>query len=174
MSKTRRLHQTKIQADFIKVLDFGLVKAAPKRGEDQTKLTAADITAGTPAYIAPELALGDEPDLRADLYSLGCVAYWLLSGQLVFEADTPMKMMMAHVNDAPTPPSARGSQHVPRDLEALILACLEKEPANRPATADELATSLQRCKIGAPWNAVDIERWWSANLPEFAPPTVSV
>ena len=128
--------------DFVKVLDFGLVKhAAP--AATVTQLTVAGIAAGTPAYMAPEIALArPEIDGRADLYSLGCVAYFLLTGQFVFAADTAIAAALAHVNDQPVPPSARSSFQIPVRLDALILQCLAKDPAERPASAVDLANRL--------------------------------
>ena len=103
--------------DFVKVLDFGLVKhAAP--AATATQLTMAGMAAGTPAFMAPEIALAHpEIDGRADLYSLGCVACYLLTGQLVFAADTPIAAALAHVNEQPAPPSARSPFQIPARLE---------------------------------------------------------
>lgn len=112
----------------LKVLDFGLVKH--KRVKiDETQLTSDGIVLGTPAYMAPELAIGEEEiDGRADLYSLGCVAYWLLTGIDVFKADTPMKVIVAHVGETPSRPSTRSNIAIPKSLEDIILATLEKSP----------------------------------------------
>jgi serine/threonine protein kinase len=95
-----------------------------------TQLTVAGIAAGTPAFMAPEIALAHpEIDGRADLYSLGCVAYYLLTGKFVFAAETPIAAALAHVNDQPVPPSARSPFQIPTRLEALVLQCLAKDPA---------------------------------------------
>ena len=89
--------------------------------------------------MAPEIILGEtDVDRRADVYALGCVAYYLLTGQLVFEADTPMKMFMQHVQAQPVPPSQRTELPIPRELDELVLACLEKDPDKRPQDAEEL------------------------------------
>ena len=127
--------------DFVKVLDFGLVKHVDRpRG---TMLTMDGSTAGTPAYMAPEIALGLQGiDGRADIYSLGCVAYFLLTGQPVFAADTAIATALAHVNDEPIPPSMRSEFEIPSALEALILQCLDKNPAERPTSAVEVAERL--------------------------------
>src|SRR6185436_8038121 len=117
-----------LEYDFVKVLDFGLVKF---KGPDAVRLTAehAGQTSGTPAYMAPEIILGEaDVDRRADVYALGCVAYFLLTGQLVFEADSPMKMLMQHMHARPVPPSQRSELPIPRELDELVLACLEKDP----------------------------------------------
>jgi hypothetical protein len=146
--------------DFVKVLDFGLVKhAAP--AAMATQLTVAGIAAGTPAFMAPEIALAHpEIDGRADLYSLGCVAYYLLTGQLVFAADTPIAAALAHVNDQPAPPSARSPFQIPARLEALVLQCLAKDPAERPASAVDLVNRLAGTVPQDAWSADAAHAWW--------------
>jgi len=154
--------------DFAKVLDFGLVKQAGLAGRD-SKLTAANIATGTPAYMAPELALGDEEiDGRADLYAVGCLAYWLLTGTQVFDAPSPARVMFAHVQDTPPRPSSRAEIAVPPDLEALVMRCLAKDPADRPQTAEELSTDLTTTVPGAAWTASRAAQWWRLHLPELA------
>jgi serine/threonine-protein kinase len=151
--------------DFVKVLDFGLVKLSTA-GSSQTRLTMEGVTAGTPAYMAPEIAMGSQDvDARSDLYSLGCVGYWLLTGQLVFQAENPMAMVMAHLQQTPVPPSERSELPIPASLEHVILRCLEKEPDKRPANARELAGLLAHCEGLEPWSAEQAERWWSVNMP---------
>ncbi len=146
--------------DRIKVLDFGLVK--PRAGlAGDGNLTADGAIRGTPAYMAPELVEGRAAiDGRADLYAVGCVGYWLLTGKLVFEAETPMQMVLAHARSAPPPPSTRGELAIPPALEALILRCLEKDPARRPQSAEELAGSLARIELAAPWTEARAREWW--------------
>ena len=121
------------------MLDFGLVKVttAPRRAHDADDPRAHDYRH------AGVHGAGDHPreanvDRRADVYALGCVAYYLLTGQLVFEADTPMKMLMQHVQAGPVPPSQRTELPIPRELDELVLACLEKDPHKRPQNAEEL------------------------------------
>jgi len=126
--------------DFVKVLDFGLVKSAASSGDSQSQLTLDGTTTGTPAYMSPEMALGDKNmDARSDIYSLGCVAYWLLTGQLVFKGNTPTAVLLAHVQNPPIPPSQRSELEIPEDLERVILTCLEKDPTRRPQGAQELS-----------------------------------
>ena len=120
--------------DFVKVLDFGLAK--PFGPTEVSRLTVEGVTLGTPEYMAPEMARAESVvDARADLYALGCVAYILLTGSLVFTDPNPVAVALKHLRTPPVPPSQRTSQPVPRDLERVILMCLEKEPAARPASA---------------------------------------
>src|SRR5438128_7244759 len=117
-----------LEYEFVKVLDFGLVKFSDKSSIQQTLMTAEHTTTGTPAFMAPEIILGEgDVDPRADVYALGCVAYYLLTGQLVFEADTPMKMFLQHLQTPPIPPSQRTELRIPRELDELVLSCLEKD-----------------------------------------------
>lgn len=159
--------------DFVKILDFGLVK--PSWGEEQqfdARLTREGTVSGTPAYMAPEVILGKrEIDGRVDLYALGCVAYWLLTGQLVFTGETAMEIALHHAHTVPVPPSRRTDLPVPASLERLILACLEKEPDKRPATAEEIARELSRsaCEIGEAWTQERARRWWEAHRPSPVP-----
>ena len=152
--------------DFAKVLDFGLVKLNASEAA-QTCLTREGVTTGTPAYMAPEVAMG-RPDIdgRADLYSLGCVGYWLLTGQLVFEVDNAVAMAMAHVQQRPVPPSRRTEIDVPGSLDRLILRCLEKDPAARPQDGRLLLDLLAECENVEPWTQKQAELWWSTHLPQ--------
>jgi serine/threonine-protein kinase len=147
--------------DFVKVLDFGLVKTLDGRGEGQPGLTAENMVQGTPAFIAPEQALGGVVDGRADIYATGCVAYWLLTGQQVFTADTPMGVVLHHVHTAPTAPSARGAQPIPPALDGLILACLAKDPSARPQTARELSGLLAQITDANGWTDASARQWWA-------------
>jgi hypothetical protein len=157
--------------DFVKVLDFGLVKFADKTAMQQTLMTAAHTTTGTPAYMAPELILGEtEVDRRADVYALGCVAYYLLTGQLVFEADTPMKMFLQHVQAKPVPPSQRVELRIPKELDDLVLACLEKDPAKRPQDASQLFTLARDCRSCEDWSSERARLWWEQHLLELTGP----
>jgi serine/threonine-protein kinase len=152
--------------DFVKLLDFGLVKPTWREHLDDTSLTQDGAAPGTPAYLAPEIALGSpDVDGRADLYALGCVAYWLLTGYPVFQADTAMKLALQHVQAVPVPPSRRIGRSIPAALEDLVLACLEKLPEKRPATAAEVAARLGACSLETRWTEEDARRWWQAHLP---------
>jgi serine/threonine-protein kinase len=149
-----------LEYDFVKVLDFGLVKGGGINAQD-TLLTLDGTATGTPAFMAPELAMGKENvDARADIYSLGCVAYWLLTGQLVFENSNPVAMVVDHVNKAPTPPSQRTEIEVHEELERVILSCLEKEPDARPSSVSELYDRLEACNLDSAWNQQQARDWW--------------
>jgi serine/threonine-protein kinase len=154
------------QVDFVKVLDFGLVKSVGVVGvaELAPTVTVQGTIAGTPAFVAPEVVLGEEIDGRADVYSLGCVAYWLLTGLYVFETTTTMKMMLAHVHTAPVPPSQRTEIPIPPALEQLVLDCLEKDRARRPASADEVARRLEAIAFESPWARERAARWWQLHV----------
>lgn len=156
-----------LNVDFVKVLDFGLVKTILP---GETRMTLDGFTTGTPAYMAPEIATGsDGIDGRADLYALGCVAYWLLTGRLVFEEPSPVAMAIAHVQNPLVPPSERTELHIPPCLERAVMACLEKRPEDRPRSAIELAAMLRLCATDTGrWTAADAERWWQLNLPNGA------
>ncbi len=149
--------------DFVKVLDFGLVKQLSKL-PNQEALTQAGLggIAGTPAYMAPEIALNKpQVDGRADLYGLGCVAYWLLTGRRVFEEDGAVAMILAHVNKQPEPPSAHVDFVIPPALDALILSCLAKEPADRPESAHAMLQVMKSIDLPHRWTAERASQWWS-------------
>jgi serine/threonine-protein kinase len=154
--------------DFVKVLDFGLVKyvqAAPG-----SMLTGENETAGTPAYMAPEIALGSAVlDGRADIYSLGCVAYYLLTGGPVFSHRVALAAALAHVQEDPVPPSQRSEHEIPPALEALILQCLAKDPAERPGSASELGDRLAATAPPGAWTNQMAHRWWELHNPHPQP-----
>ena len=153
--------------DFVKVLDFGLVKhvqAAPG-----TMLTGEGETAGTPAYMAPEIALAGAVDGRADIYALGCVAYYLLTGKPVFSHPVALATVLAHVQEDPVPPSERSEFEIPPALEALTLQCLAKDPAARPASASELGNRLAETVPPPAWTTEAARRWWELHDPHPQP-----
>jgi serine/threonine protein kinase len=161
-----------LEYDFVKVLDFGLVKVRERTpGGETTLVTLEHTTTGTPAYMAPEIIVGDaDVDRRADVYALGCVAYFLLTGQLVFEADTPMKMLMQHVHARPVPPSQRTELRIPRELDDLVLSCLEKDPRARPQNAEELFRMAVSCKTCETWDQASARTWWQTHVPDLTGP----
>ena len=157
--------------DFVKVLDFGLVKHADK---SETLITKEGSTAGTPAYMAPEIALGrGDADGRADLYSFGCVAYFLVTGQPVFTADSDVGVALAHVKDEPVRPSLRSEFDIPPALEAVILDCLAKTPAARPAAAEEVDRRLAAIPSTNPWTREKAHAWWELHRVALLEPAIS-
>jgi len=155
-----------LEVDFIKVLDFGLVKFDDRITGHSPTLTAPQTATGTPAFMAPEVAMAEKTaDHRMDVYSLGCVTYWLLTGQLVFEGDSPTAVMVRHVTDEPVPPSQRTELCIPSELDAVVLACLAKKPEDRPADAAVLAAALAAVPLDEPWTAERSRQWWDTHLP---------
>jgi serine/threonine-protein kinase len=156
------------QFDFVKVLDFGLVALAPEHRAGGADLTVEGHVRGTPAYMPPEMAEGTRLDGRADVYSLGCVAFWLLTGRLVFEAETPLSMILAHARNAPAAPSRFAEVDVPEVLDRIVLACLQKDPAQRPQTVDALVQMLAACPLEAQWTTARAQTWWETHRPATA------
>ncbi|UCF20410.1 MAG: serine/threonine protein kinase [Gemmatimonadota bacterium] len=155
------------ECDFVKVLDFGLVKRLDQARERQVELTEVGAFAGTPAYGSPESALADREaiDARSDIYSLGCVAYWLLSGRTVFDAPTPVMMLVQHVKQEPDPPSHYSELEIPEALDALVLQCLRKDRSERPGSADELAARLAAVQLENSWTQERAREWWDLHYP---------
>jgi serine/threonine-protein kinase len=145
--------------DVVKLLDFGLVKAVGPAGAETT-LTQHGAIAGTPAYLSPEQASG-RPDLdpRTDIYSLGAVAYFLLAGQPPFPRDQPLQMLIAHVHE-PVRPLTDLRADVPADLQAVVLRCLEKEPAKRYGDVVSLEQALAACACAGRWDEEQAAAWW--------------
>jgi hypothetical protein len=152
--------------DFVKVLDFGIAKAVRDPLPDaQTAITMANVIQGTPAFMAPEQALGGDVDGRADIYATGCLAYWLLTGELVFTADTTIKLLLAHAHTEPVPPSSRTELPIPPDFEGLVLACLAKDREQRPRTARDLLRRLDAIALQKQWTETAASEWWTVHLP---------
>lgn len=145
--------------DVAKLLDFGLVK--PLVEEEGTKLTVEGAIAGSPLFMSPEQALGESrPDARSDIYSLGAVAYYLLTGHPPFESDKPLKVMFAHAHEVVTPPS-KLRPDLPKDLEAMVMRCLAKDPAARFQTAVGLRDALASCESANRWDRKVAAEWWA-------------
>jgi serine/threonine-protein kinase len=145
--------------DVVKVLDFGLVK---ELGTDTSSTTTAALT-GTPLYLSPEaIRTPSGVDARSDLYAVGAVAYYLLTASHVFEAETVVEVCSHHLHTKPEPPSAR-VEGVPRDLEQVVLRCLEKSPDDRYASARELEDALLACDAAEEWSDDRAEQWWKTN-----------
>jgi eukaryotic-like serine/threonine-protein kinase len=154
------------EADVVKVLDFGLVKAR----EDDPQGGEAQGLAGTPLYMSPEaIQLPNSVDGCSDIYAVGAVGYFLLTGRPVFEAASIVELCNKHVSETPVPPSQRLGKPVPEDLENAILACLEKSRAKRPQTARDLAQRLARCPAATEWSLEDAEAWWARHDRGLAP-----
>jgi hypothetical protein len=153
-------------SDHIKLLDFGLVQNAQLAAECGP-LTGEGTMAGTPAYMAPETFVNENGvDNRSDLYALGCVAYWLAAGTLVFETDSGGGQIVEHVKTTPTPPSARTEKPIPSGLDAIIMTCLEKDPADRFQGAREMAEALRKVSFAEPWDARRADEWWALHVRE--------
>ena len=152
--------------DFVKVLDFGIVTAPEDGAETEPALTLENVVQGTPAFIAPEQALGGSHlDGRADIYATGCVAYWLLTGQLVFTAENTMGLLLHHAHTPPAAPSTRTELPIPAALDHLVLSCLAKEPAERPQTARELSRRLAEVEGAGAWTEDRARDWWGQHQP---------
>ena len=146
--------------DHVKVLDFGLVKDIGTGTE--TALTVADAITGTPLYVAPEAITSPETvDGRVDIYALGAVGYWLLTGTDVFGGRTVLEALAHHVHSTPERPSARLGAPVAADLEAVILACLAKRPEDRPQSAHTLRDRLRACEANGGWTDDRAAQWWA-------------
>ncbi len=145
--------------DVVKVLDFGLAK--PMGLNDSAHLTREGAITGSPHYMSPEQVMGDEHlDERSDIYSLGAVAYFLVTGRPPFDEAQTMKVLFAHANQPPTPPSQLGVD-VPQDVEQVILRCLAKKTDDRYQDAKQLMAALDACQDATGWDRDDAARWWS-------------
>jgi len=153
--------------DVAKVLDFGLVKNTQDAGARQ--LTADQTVSGTPSFMSPEQATGDRSlDLRADLYSLGAMCYYALTGHPPFQGESAMAIMISHARDPVVPPSQLRPE-VPHDLQAVVLRCLAKKPEDRYPDARTLAKALASCESAGDWDADKAEQWWTTKAREPAP-----
>ncbi len=153
--------------DFVKVLDFGVVSRVGQ--EPASAITAAGVVLGTPAFHAPELVGGQGAfDGRADIYALGCVAFWMLTGRPPFEAADAISLLMHHSNTTPLAPSAFCEEPIPAGLDALVLECLAKQPALRPGSADVLWERLDALPVAARWDRRRARAWWELHEPELA------
>lgn len=155
------LSQQSGMSDFVKLLDFGLVKDPT---DADSKLTQESIMAGSPEYISPEaIETPDRIDRRADIYSLGAVGYFLMTGRPVFEGTTAAETAMKRLRQDPIPPSNLCPRDVDSMLEKLILNCLSRNPEHRPPTAEAVKIRLDKCPTARDWTFEDAERWWNAH-----------
>ncbi len=152
--------------DFVKVLDFGLAKKI--EGADAApEVTQAGALFGTPRYLAPEMIYGrDEPDARADIYNLGAVAYWMLTGQPPFTSSSPVELLIDHVKTRPRTPASLVEEEIPAELDALVMKCLEKKPEDRFSSVRELRQALDRIDFSGGWNRESAEQWWTLHIAE--------
>ncbi len=159
-----------LRHDQVKVLDFGLVKVSAGSMIPSEELAMDGAICGTPAYMVPEIALGKkEIDARADVYALGCVAHWLISGQLVFPMKvSKLQVIIDHVKTAPPLLSERADQKVPPALDDLVGRCLAKDPARRPKSVTEVARALAEVPLSRAWDQQRARHWWVA-LPPAEP-----
>jgi serine/threonine-protein kinase len=146
--------------DVAKLLDFGLVQERTGRTDGDNRLTLQGTILGSPPFMSPEQAAGKgHLDARSDIYSVGGVAYFLLTGRAPFERESALEMLIAHASEPVVPPS-RLRPEVPADLEAIVLRCLEKEPGKRFADADSLEKALAACADAGRWAEEDAAAWW--------------
>jgi serine/threonine-protein kinase len=148
--------------DVAKLLDFGLAKPI---SSDATpvQLTQEGSITGSPMYMAPEQALGDsEPDERSDVYSLGAVAYYLLTGHTPFEGDRAIKIILAHAHNQVVPPSQLRAE-IPADVEQVVMRALAKNPLDRYPTARAFGEALADCEVAGGWTHIEAAQWWRAN-----------
>ena len=151
--------------DHVKVLDFGLVRIA-----DSQTVTTSGAVVGTPAAMAPELfESSDNAGVASDIYAIGCVGYYLLTGQLVFTGSSLAEMCNSHLSKAPVPPSLRLGRAVDATLEHALLGCLAKRPANRPRSAAELAALLAESPAQRAWSRADAAAFWAARTSSLDP-----
>jgi serine/threonine-protein kinase len=149
--------------DVAKLLDFGLAKPVSPDTAPPVQLTQEGAITGSPLYMSPEQALGDsEPDGRSDIYSLGAVAYYVLSGSPPFGGEKAIRIILAHAHEEVVPPSRlRGD--IPADLEQIVLRCLAKNPADRYQDVLALRQALSECSVAGSWSHGDAAKWWQAN-----------
>lgn len=152
-----------LRVDFAKVLDFGLVRLVD---DEDTQLTAEGVTAGSPAYMPPEVIRGLEADHRADVYAFGGLACWLLTGELLFPGRNSLQMVLGHIEQVPKPLCER-VEGIPAELDRLVISCLEKSPDDRPGDLRALARALAATVPGG-WTDDEAEAWWDRHQPDHS------
>ncbi|TWT82156.1 Serine/threonine-protein kinase PknB [Planctomycetes bacterium CA13] len=153
------LNRRGCEPDVVKVLDFGLVKAI-EQSEDARHIAEGSLT-GTPLYMSPESIQAPlSVDARSDIYAVGAVGYFLLTGHPVFEASNLVDLCQKHIDESPVPASKRGNIKVSNQLEDALMSCLEKSRAKRPQTARDLSLLLSACTAAGQWSIADGDRWW--------------
>jgi serine/threonine protein kinase len=150
--------------DLVKVLDFGLVRTVASADETAPNTGDTEAFVGTPNYMSPEAVENSaNTDARSDLYSVGVVGYYLLTGQGVFDGQTMAEICQKRLKERPLPPSTRIGRPICPHLEATILRCLERNPADRPQSAHELIALLAASPRVADWNVEQRAAWWMAH-----------
>ena len=153
--------------DFAKVLDFGLAKQIETEGN--SAITQTGVLMGTPRYLAPETIYGtDKIDARADIYNLGGVAYWMLTGRPPFASESSVEVIIDHVKTVPTPPSQVTEVPIPGQLDSIVMKCLEKKPQDRYVNACQVEEALSAIHFDDPWTQAKARDWWSLHAPEVA------
>jgi len=150
-------------SDVVKVLDFGLVGAIEPDAAVLTGAGQESTVAGTPGFVAPEILRGGVGDVRGDLFALGVVGYWLLTGTTLFPRDDGSEDIARYFMDEPEPPAQRLGRALPEDLSRLILACVARDPAERPSSALALRHALQALEGAGMWREADADAWWDAH-----------
>lgn len=153
--------------DFVKVLDFGLARKVDGNLGD-SGVTKTGMVFGTPRYIAPESVAGQQKsDARSDLYNVGGVAYWMLTGRPLFAGSSSIDLIIDHVKTIPEPPSEVSELPIPPELDAIVMKLLEKDPEDRYQTAEELAAALQGVRLDSTWSQDRARGWWDLHAPEL-------
>lgn len=153
--------------DFVKVLDFGLARRMKDTGD--ANVTRAGMVFGTPRYIAPESVSGQQnTDARSDLYNLGGVAYWMLTGRPLFAGSSSIDLIIDHVKTVPETPASVTEMPIPPGLDAIVMKLLEKDPDDRYQTAEDLAAALHRLPLDPAWSQERAREWWRLHAPELA------
>ncbi len=147
--------------DVVKVLDFGMVKDIQ---HEAPQMTQANAIVGTPLYMAPELITEASGfSASSDLYALGSIGYYLLTGRNAFEGASTVEICAMHLHDEPLPPSRHATREIPGDLEAIVMACLSKKPEERPKSAKQMSGMLAKCDDFGVWTCDNAREWRSAN-----------
>lgn len=167
--------------DFVKVLDFGLAKRI-EGADTPSELTKTGVVFGTPRYLAPETVYGTAGvGSRADIYALGAVAYWMLTGRPPFTADSAVALMIDHVKTVPPRPSEICEVPIPAELDDAVMKCLEKDPDDRFQSIAELEIALRAVPDPSPWTRGRAARWWDLHMTDdevvrdcFCPPVEEI
>jgi serine/threonine-protein kinase len=156
--------------EVAKILDFGLVKNIDIDPKESAAVSAINTITGTPLYMSPEaIQAPDSVDARSDLYALGAVAWFLLVGRPPFEGGSVVEVCARHLHDEPVRPSHALGRAVARDLEDIVLSCLQKRGDQRPADARTLRSRLEACSAAGQWTAEQAADWWLTHAPKLAP-----